>query len=158
MIKEKVILLLAWSLTVIMLLIFVPRKKFREAQVIFLFKQFITWLFGLIAVESKLIEYPVRIFTIATRASFTFEYFVYPAISVIFCLYYPSKVKRFKVFLYYAGFCSAITIIEVLLEKFTVLINYLNWNWFHTWISLFITFFLSRCYYVWFFRLKAPKP
>ncbi|MFC5653730.1 CBO0543 family protein [Paenibacillus solisilvae] len=37
-----------------------PRNQFRLAQVAILFKQVITWLFGLFVVELGWIEYPVR--------------------------------------------------------------------------------------------------
>ncbi|NMC57343.1 MAG: hypothetical protein GYA50_09005, partial [Eubacteriaceae bacterium] len=110
-----------------------------------------TWILGLTVVQLGLIEYPVRFFPYATRTSFTFEYFVYPSICVIFNLYYPNGKSRFRQFMHYFYFCTAITIIEVLIEKYTDIIKYLHWTWHVTWITLFITFFLSRKFYVWFF-------
>lgn len=153
--KEVIIIAIAWILTVIMLLVFVPRNKFREAQVIFFFKLLITLLFGLLVAQYELIEYPVRSLSNATKVSFDFEYFIYPSICVVFNLHYPEMKNKFGQFMYYVYFCTVMTIIEILCEKYTDVINYIHWNWFLTWITLFITFYISRKYYLWFFRLKS---
>jgi hypothetical protein len=153
---EVTILAISWILTIVMLIVFVPKQKFREAQVIFLFKQLITWPFGLTVVQLKLIEYPVREFSYAQRASFTFEFFIYPAICVVFNMLYPEGKSKIRQFMHFFYFCTAMTVFEVLCEKYTNVINYLHWNWSITWITLFITFFITRKYYLWFFGMK-PK-
>ena len=122
----------------------------KEAQLIFFIKQFMTWILGLITAELRLIEYPVRIFDYAAKTSFTFEYIVYPSICVVFGLYYPEGKSFIKKLMYYFYYCTGITIVEVILEKYTDVINYINWDWYMSWISLFITFYLSRKYYKWF--------
>ncbi|WP_310186715.1 CBO0543 family protein [Bacillus sp. 3255] len=66
------------------------RNKIREAFVIFSFKQMLTWFLGFLVVEYKLLEYPVREFPYAARNSFTFEYFIYPAICCVFNLKFPE--------------------------------------------------------------------
>jgi len=149
---ESIIELLSWVVMIALLLIFVPKKKFREAQIIFLIQQVLTWPLGFLVAEMNLIEYPVRFFENASRTSFTFEYFVYPAISVLFVLYYPNKQSWVKRILYYASYCTAITGIEVVLEKYTDLIVYNSWNSYYTWLGLFVTFYLSKRYYRWFFK------
>jgi len=83
MLAETIIEISSLFVSAALLLIFVPKNKIREASVIFCFKQLITWLLGLFVAEFNLIEYPVRLFANATKASFTFEYFVYPSICVI---------------------------------------------------------------------------
>ncbi|WP_366414844.1 CBO0543 family protein [Paenibacillus sp. GP183] len=45
---------------IIALLIFVPKNRIREAQVVYLFKLFLTWGLGLFVVQMKWIEYPIR--------------------------------------------------------------------------------------------------
>ncbi|KUG05400.1 hypothetical protein ASZ90_017172 [hydrocarbon metagenome] len=152
---EKIILITAWIITIIMLLLLVPKDRIREAQVIFFFKQIITWIFGLAVVELRLIEYPVRFFSYAARTSFTFEYFVYPAICIFFVLRYPQEKSCLRQFMYYFYFCTGITALELLLEIYTDTIKYVNWTWYLTWITLFITFYISRKYYVWFFRIEG---
>ncbi|MGE4283710.1 MAG: CBO0543 family protein [Clostridia bacterium] len=152
---EYTILLASWIITTILLIIFIPRDKIRHAWVIFFFKQFITWIIGLLTVELHLIEYPVRLFSYACRTSFTFEYFVYPAICVLFNLHYPKQKSRMKQFSHYFIFCSVITIIELLIEIYTDLIEYRMWTWYWTWITLFITLYASRKFYLWFFQTNT---
>lgn len=152
--KEIIILISAWIIMTIILLLFVPKNKLREAITIFFFKQTLTWILGLTVAHFKFIEYPVRSFSNATSASFDFEYYFYPVICIIFNLYYPMSGSRFQQFMHYFYYCSAITSIEAILENYTNLIKYINWTWYITWISFFITFYLSHRFYVWFFRLK----
>lgn len=151
---EHVILGIAWLITIGMLLLFVPKNKIREAWVIFFFKQLLTWVLGLAVVELGLIVYPIDIFSHASKTSFTFEYFIYPSICVIFNLHYPSKKGRFRRLLHYISFCTAITLVEVFVEAYTDIIEYISWTWYITWITLFVTFYVSHKYYIWFFRLQ----
>lgn len=153
--KEVILLITAWIVTVIVLIVFVPKNKFREAQVIFFFKQLLTWFLGLTVAQLGLIIYPVREFPNATKTSFSFEYFIYPAVCVVFNLHYPEGKSLKRQFVHYFVYCSAITIFEVLCERYTNIIKYIHWTWYITWITLFITFFMSRKYYVWFFKLKS---
>ncbi len=152
---EVIILVMAWILTIIMLFILVPKAQLREAQVIFFFKQLITCFIGLLVAQYGLIEYPVREFSRATKASFSFEFFVYPSICVIFNLHYPVAKTPIRQFMHYFYYCTAITVFEVFCEKYTMVIQYIHWTWYITWITLFITFYISRKYYVWFFKLDS---
>lgn len=151
---DRIIWGVAWVITLVVLIIFVPKARLREAWVIFLFKQLMTWLFGLLVVEFKLIEYPVRLFSYANKTSFCFEFFIYPAVCVIFCLYYPRNKGNWLKLLHYVKYSTVITVIEILVEKYTNIITYLHWTWYLTWMTLFITFFFSFKFYEWFFKLK----
>ncbi|WP_240689264.1 CBO0543 family protein [Ammoniphilus sp. YIM 78166] len=131
---------------------FVPKEKIRQAHVAFLIMQAFTWFIGFLVVELKMIEYPIRFFDYASRASFTFEYFVYPAICVIFNLHYPEAASLLKKVLYYLSYIVTLTIIEIGLEKYTLLITYISWDWRWTFISTALTLFLSRKYLKWFFQ------
>lgn len=153
--KDIFILISAWIITFTMLVFFIPKNKIREALFVFLLKQAITWLIGLLVVELRLIEYPVELFfKYATKTSFSFEYFIYPSICAVFNLNYPARKNKVQQFLYYSYFCSIMTIIEVLCEKYTNLIKYIHWTWYITWITLFLTFYISRKIYLWFFKIK----
>src|SRR4051794_31547567 len=89
---EKTIEISAWVVTTLLLIKFVPRNRIREAHVLFLSKQVYTFLFGLLVVEKNLISYPYRLFfKRAIKSSFTFEFYVYPALTSLFNLYYPEK-------------------------------------------------------------------
>ena len=151
---DVAILVLAWIITIVVLLFAVPKKKIREALLILFFKQLITWLLGLTVAQFKWIEYPVRSFAYATKASFDFEYFIYPAVCVVFNLHYPEGKSRFRQFTHYFITCTTVTVVEVLCEEYTNIIVYHHWTWHITWITLFITFFMSRKFYLWFFNKR----
>ncbi|MFA9456629.1 CBO0543 family protein [Halalkalibacter sp. AB-rgal2] len=148
------LLVIVWLITIISLLKFVPSDKVRQANIIFLFKQLVTWLLGLIVVELNLIRYPKRFFKKGNASSFTFEYFIFPSICVIFNLYYPTTKSLSIKFIYHVLYSASMTVIELVFEKFTLLIEYKHWNWYYTFISLTCTFYLSRVYYQWFFNEK----
>ncbi len=149
---DVIVLALGWIITIAVLFFSIPINRIREALLIFFFKQLITWILGITVAQYGLIEYPVRSFPYATRASFDFEYFIYPAVCVVFNLHYPEGKSRFRQFMHYAITCTIVTVVEVLCEKHTNIINYIHWTWYITWLTLFITFFASRKFYVWFFR------
>lgn len=150
--KEYALITIEWLLTIILLIKFIPRNKIREAYLAFSFKQILTWLLGLTVVELGLIEYPVRLFPNANKASFTFEYFVYPSICAIFNVNFPENKGNFNKLMYYCYYCTSLTIIEVIVEKYTNIINYIHWTWYVTWISLLITFFATRKFYIWYLK------
>jgi hypothetical protein len=152
---ERLLIILAWVITVILLLMFVPKKRIREAFLVFMFKQVITWLVGLMVVELRLLEYPVRSFAYACKSSFDFEYFIYPSFCVLFNLHYPECKSSTRQFLHYIYYCSALTFIEVLVEKYTDILNYIHWAWYITFISFLITFFMSHKFYRWFFKMDT---
>ncbi|RIX52210.1 hypothetical protein D3P08_14220 [Paenibacillus nanensis] len=147
---ERTILIGVWLLALLLLILTTQRNQIREAFVIFSFKQMLTWLFGLLVAQHKLIEYPVREFPYASRSSFSFEYFIYPAICVVFNLKFPENKGILQKTLWYLFFPTWMTILEVLLEKYTNLIHYITWHWYWTWVTLLMTFFVSRLFYVWF--------
>jgi hypothetical protein len=151
--KEYGIILFQWVITTGLLIRFIDKSKIREAFVAFTCKQILTWILGLVVVEFGLIEYPVRLFANANKTSFTFEYFVYPAICAIFNVNFPEKKSKINISIYYISYCTIITILEVLVERNTRVLKYIHWSWYTTWITLFITFFITRRFYVWYFRL-----
>src|SRR4051794_4789845 len=107
---DKIIETLSWIVMIVLLIKFVPRNRIREASVIFACKQFMTWIFGLMVVQKNLIQYPKRLFfKNATKSSFTFEYFVYPALCVLFNLFYPKNRSEIYKFLHYFIYTSIIT-------------------------------------------------
>lgn len=154
MTRDYMLTIIEWITTIGLLIRFIPRDKIREAHVTFLFKQILSWILGLSVAELKLIEYPVRLFPYANKTSFTFEFFVYPAICAIFNTNFPIKKSPFSRFMYYFYYCTTMTVMEIFTEKYTNILKYIHWTWYITWITLFITFFISRRYYVWFFKLN----
>jgi hypothetical protein len=150
--KEKVIEISSWIVMSLMLLTLIPKSKLREAHVAFLFKQVVTWLMGLIIVEKNMINYPFRtFFKKSIKSSFTFEYFVFPGLNVLFNIYYPERRNNGIKVLYYFIHSSAITFLELIALKYTKLIKYKNWNWYWSFLSIWICYYVSRRYQKWFF-------
>jgi hypothetical protein len=147
---EYLIIFNAWIISAFLVVLSVPRDKIRDAFIIFLFKQMLTWFLGFMVVQYRLLEYPVREFAYAARNSFSFEYFIYPAICVVFSMWFPKK--RSLAILWYLLFPSWMSTVEYFLEKYTKVIHYIRWEWYYTWISLLITFYLTRQFYLWFIR------
>lgn len=154
---EISILILSVLLTIFLLWKFTPKEKILDAQISFLFMQALTWLLGALVVEARLIEYPFRFMEHAYRISFTFEYFIFPAVSALFNMHFPADKSFMKKVQYSVSFPTAITIGEVILEKYTETINYINWNWYLTWTSMFIVLLISYRYYCWFFKSMRKR-
>jgi hypothetical protein len=150
--SEIIILILSISLAVLLLWKFVHKEKLLDAHVSFFFMQVQTWIYGAIVVENRLIEYPVRFLYYAYRVSLVFEYFVFPTISVLFNIYFPTRKGFIHKMIYIIAYPTAITIIEVILEKYTDVIKYLHWSWYWSWLTMLITLLISYRYYLWFFQ------
>lgn len=147
---EHIILLAVWAISLTGLLL-VPERNRRKAQVAFLFQQCISWILGLIVVENNWLEYPVRELQ-RNYSSLTFEFMGYPTIAVYLNIYYPVMKKWWSRLLFVLSFPTAITLIEIMLEKNTDLINYHSWSWYWTFTSTLATLLLSLVFNRWFFR------
>lgn len=156
---ERWILIGVCCLCMLLLIKLVPREKAREAWVLFLFLQVLTWPAGLFIVEMGWIEYPVQLFPHANdynKTSFEFEFFIFPLVSIIFSLHYPKNRTKKASFLYYLSFVGIFTAIEVLLEKYTNLVKYHGWHWYWSYITMTLALYLNHKYYLW-FRKRIVK-
>lgn len=144
------LLLLVYIIATV-ILFFIPKSKIRLAVVAFLFKQIITFLIGLVVVEFGLLEYPFRLFSSINRTSFTFEYYAFPISCAVFNARYPENRSILIQVGYYAGYSTILTISEVLFEKYTNLIKYIHWEWYISWVTIYLSFFLTRLFCIWFF-------
>ncbi len=96
-------------LCIIAIVKLLPREKLRDAWVLFLSLQVITWPAGLFAVEMGWIEYPTQFFLNMNnynRASFSFKFFLFPIVAIFFSLYYPNKIKKRNALIYYIAFAQ----------------------------------------------------
>ena len=148
---EHIILISSILITVMLLLLLVKREKLLEAQVSYLFMQVLTWLFGAVVVEERLIQYPADFFHYAQRTSFTFEYFIFPSVSAIFNVRFPRKRKWYIKALYIVGIPGIITAAEATIERYTKVIDYIDWRWEYSLASMTATLLISYWYYRWFF-------
>lgn len=150
--KEKKILYSAWMITGFSLLLFVPNKRIRQAHVAFLLQQCLTWLLGSLVVQFDLIRYPVRFLKKANLTSFTFEFFVFPAVAVFFNLFYPKSKHIITQLFYYLVYIGPISALEYIAVTYTKTITYKHWRLIWSFITMGITLFLSRTYFKWFFK------
>lgn len=150
---EHMILYIIYACTIISLA-FIPKNKWKEASLAFLFQQCVTWFLGLLVVELHLLKYPVREFPNVNGTSFLFEFLAYPIISAFFCIYYPRKSTSWRKVFYISTFCTAMTISEIIYVKYTALITYVHWDWYITWLSLYASLFLLWSFYKWYFKLN----
>jgi len=154
------IIVSVWVLS-LLLIFMIPRQKRRLAMVAFLFKQYITCIFGHVVVELHLLTYPVRELADVSRTSFTYEYMAYPMICAVFNAYYPNHRSGLVQFGYYVLFPTVLTIVEVLLVQYTDLIRYVRWNWLWSWATIFLTFLMTRAFCVIYFgtmtRVETAK-
>ena len=153
--KERLMIGAVW-LACLVALWFIPKNKYREASFIFLFAQLPAWILGLIVVEAGLIEYPVRELHKANGTSFSFEYLVLPFICIFFNLYYPKAKNHVKGLLYYLAIISPFTLVEYITEKYTEILTYLHWEWYHTFLSMCLVIYVVRVAYKWFFHIEKP--
>lgn len=130
----------------------IPRDKIIDAHISFLFMQVQTWLFGSLVVENRLIEYPVRFMKYAYKVSFTFEYFIFPAVSAVYNVNFPRQKSLGYKIGYSFTFPSVLVAGEVLLERYTATIKYIHWTWYWSWITLWLTLLISYWYYLWFMK------
>jgi hypothetical protein len=134
---ETTIEIVSWIVGILLFYFGVSKSKRRLAVVSILVMHAFTWPLGFIVAELKLISYPVRFFDYASNSSFTFEYFLFPVISALFNIHYPKERSFLKVFTYTSLIVSFLTIGEVVLEAYTDNIEYLNWGWYWSWLSMF---------------------
>lgn len=134
--KIEYIIFIVESILIIFLLFrFISKNRIYEAHVGFLFKLVITWSMGLLVSEYRLIEYPVRLFPYANKTSFIFEFFLFPSICALFVVNYPEKKNTLGKFMYNAYYCTALTVIEVLEERYTNILKYIHWTWYISWVT-----------------------
>lgn len=143
--------LAAWIIALGLLFFGAPRSKLREVILSLLFMQSISFILSSITIHYKLISYPIRFFSYVSRTSITFEFLVFPVVSVLYNLYYPKNGIWLKKLLYSISFPSVIILFEGIIENYTNNIKYLHWNVFLSWISMFLILQISYRFYRWFF-------
>jgi hypothetical protein len=130
----------------------VQKRNIREAVLSFLFMQSFDFLLSVFTVQFKLISYPVRFFSYVCRTNISFEFLIFPAVSVLYNLHYPLNGKRFRKLLYSLIYPTVLTVLEKIIETYTRNIKYLHWNWFLSWISMAVSLYIAYLFFKWFFE------
>ncbi|WP_413305683.1 CBO0543 family protein [Bacillus sp. 1P10SD] len=84
----------------------------------------------------------------------TTEYFFYPLLSGFYLIFEPKRSLAIRI-LNLALWISGLTLMDVMLEKYTNLIEYVHYSWYLTWINFFCIFAITNLIYQWFFKDKA---
>jgi hypothetical protein len=142
---EQIITAVAATITLLLLIFAVDWRFFRDWVVIYLFKCTLDFIWGSPVVSLKMIEYPERILPRYYETSILFELWVFP----VLCILYNqvTRTRGLAAILGYALLYSAgIVAVEYPLERYTALINYLDWTWFTSFYTLTATFLMSRAF------------
>ncbi len=140
------------SIIAIFSIFYIPKNKRLQAQFLFLFIQFPTWMLGLSAVELHLLEYPYRELSKINRTSFIFEYLILPVLCIHFNAHFPKHATKLVKVGLYIGTSLSLTVVEIFLERYTDVIKYTGWDWYWTFLSVLFILWLSRIASLYFFR------
>lgn len=146
-----------WSLLLlgIILLVFSLRKPpITQWLLTFLLNAYISVFIGVVVVEHKMLEYPIKFLPDFFDSSLLFEYLLFPVV----CVYFYQTTYR-SPFLAIIGqaflYCGTLTAVEVLLEKHTDLIEYHTWTWGYTFGSTLLVMLLIRGVMGWIRKIGA---
>ena len=142
---DEMILIIATVVTLLLFIFAVDWRYFRDWIVVFLFKGLLDFIWGSPVVTLNLIKYPIRFLPHYYETNIVFEVWVFP----VLCILYNqiTRERGFWPIIYYALlFSVVITAIEYPLELYTNLILYLEWSWLTTFVTLTITFLMSRSF------------
>ncbi|NHC40596.1 hypothetical protein G6549_11485 [Bacillus sp. MM2020_1] len=150
MIKEILILIFSWLISIFLLLKYIPKESKRTAHITFLFVSAITWIYEYIQLLIGLVEFPFREFNVATKMSFSLYYLVYPTFGVFFITLYPIEKKKLRIFIHFFVFAIAIATYSFFIEKYSSLIFFKKWNWFASFCSSLIILYIVKKFVFWF--------
>ncbi|MEH7086523.1 CBO0543 family protein [Neobacillus drentensis] len=150
MIKEILILIFSWFISISLMLKYIPKESKRTAHITFLFVSTITWIYEYIQLLTGLVEFPFREFNVATKMSFSLYYLVYPTFGVFFITLYPMEKVKLRIFIHFFVFTIAITTYSFFIEKYSSLIFFKKWNWFASFFSNLIILYIVKKFVYWF--------
>ncbi|MDE3840680.1 hypothetical protein C0966_15380 [Bacillus methanolicus] len=134
---DKTILWVLFIIGIILLIFSLRKPLIKDTILVFLMKAYFSSIFGIVVVEEKMIEYPVRFLSKYFDQSLLFEYFLYPIVCVYFYqTTYQSRISG--IIIQCALYSGAIAVIEVLCEKYTDLIRYHKWTGMYSFITVFL--------------------
>ncbi|MFJ8256640.1 CBO0543 family protein [Peribacillus asahii] len=152
MLMEHLILVAMWLLGFVGLILFIPRKNRRKGLFAFMMFQAIIWLCDMPAFKYGLLSAPVREFPKATDLALTINYFFYPALFSIFYVHKKVKGSLWSRFTYFFVWISIITLFDIVIERYTDLLEYGLLTWYGMWIYIGFLFYVSRVCCNWFFK------
>jgi hypothetical protein len=151
---EYFILTAMWVLGITGFILFIPREKKRKGILTLMIFQAIIWLCDMPAFTYNLLSAPVRFFPKATDLTVTINYLFYP---VLFSIYYVHKRRdsslTYKV-MYFLVWVSFLTLIDIVLERHTDLLEYGRITAFGMWLYIGFIVLVSQIFCNWFYKEK----
>ncbi|MEH7385992.1 CBO0543 family protein [Bacillus sp. JJ1521] len=133
----------------------ITRQNRREGLFALLVFQSFIWICDMFSFYYGLISAPVREFPKATGLPITINYFFYP---LLFSIYYVHQRKmensRFRWIAFFAS-VSIVTVIDILIERYTQLLEYQTMTWYWMLVYIGFLFFVSQVCCHWFYRQKS---
>lgn len=112
------------------------KKPLKEWILAFLLTAYFANFFGTIVAKLNMIKYPESFLNQYFDSSILFELIAFPVLIV--CFYQTTYQSNWPgILLQCTLYTTVLTIAEVILEKYTNLIIYINWNWLTTFITVF---------------------
>ncbi|WML41436.1 CBO0543 family protein [Neobacillus sp. OS1-2] len=152
---EYLILAAMWLFGIIAWILFIPSNDRRKGFLAYLMFQGIVWLCDMPSFTFGLLRAPVREFPKATDLPLTINYFFYPVLFSI--LYVHRKVTgRIRTRMtYFFVWVTVITLFDIVLERYTDLLEYETLTWYGMWIYMVFLFYVSQVCCNWFFKDKS---
>ncbi len=139
---EIILLIIFYILGTILFLVSLKKAPRKDWLLIYFITAYFAVFLGNLLVDYHLLKYPVTIFK-HLKGSVLFEFLLFPVI----CVYYYQTTYHSHisgVILQAVVYSGGLTLVEFFLEKYTNLIKYLQWEWYFTWISVFIFMIVVR--------------
>lgn len=152
MLMDYVILAAMWLFGIAGFILLIPRQDRRKGLLAFMVFQSFIWLFDMPSFTYDLLSAPVRLLPKATDLTVTINYLFYPVLFSIF--YTRRKVNsgmRYTVLNLFV-WVSLITLFDVIIERYTNLLEYGRITWFGMWIYIGFIFLLSEACCNWFYK------
>lgn len=155
MLMERLILVAMWLFGFVGLFLFIPQKDRRKGFLAFLMFQAVIWLCDIPAFKYDLLRAPVRELPKATDLPLTIDYFFYPVLFAIYYVHRSSKGNLWSRITYFFVWVSVISLFDILIERYTDLLEYEFLKWYGMWMYIVFLFYVSQVCCNWFFKDKA---
>lgn len=152
---ERLILAGMWLFGTVGFILLIPRSKRRHGMLAALMFQAIIWLCDMPAFTYGVVSAPVNEFPKATDLAITINYFFYPVMFSIYYVHRKVKGGLWSKFAYFFLWISSITLFDIVIEKYTDLLEYGLITWYGMWGYIGFLFYASQLCCDWFFKDKA---
>ena len=155
MMMEYLILIAMWLFGIVGLILFIPHNKRRKGFLAFLMFQAFIWLCDMPSFKFGLLKAPIRELPKATQLPLTIDYFFYPVLFAIYYLHKNPKSNLKSRIAYFLVWVSAITLFDIMLERYTDLLDYEILPYWGMWLYIVFLFYISQVCCNWFYKDKA---